>query len=128
MSQTPLSELLAESTKVIQQVMAGQSLSSLIPAVDDRYRAGVQALSFFGLRHWNRGLALSDQLLSKKAPNPLFKSLLSLSLILLSAEDFGFGAKEDLILKTKVLIFQVTMPLRLLMKQLRQPHNKKQLL
>lgn len=102
MSQTPLSELLAESTKVIQHVMAGQSLSSLIPAVDDRYRAGVQALSFFGLRHWNRGLALSGQLLSKKAPNPLFKSLLSLSLILLSAEDFlALEQKEDPDLKNQ---------------------------
>ena len=88
MSKIPLSELLAESAKVIQQVMAGQSLSSLLPMVDDNHRGGVQALSFFGLRHWSRGLALSEQLLSKKAPNPLFKSLLVLSLVLLSAEDF----------------------------------------
>lgn len=88
MSKIPLSELLAESAKVLQQVMAGQSLSSLLPMVDDRYRGGVQALSFFALRHWGRGLALSEQLLSKKAPNPLFKSLLVLSLVLLSAEDF----------------------------------------
>src|SRR5699024_6455186 len=88
MSKIPLSELLANSAKVIQQVMAGQSLNSLLPMVDDKYRGGVQALSFFGLRHWSRGLALSEQLLSKKAPNPLFKSLLVLSLTLLSAEDF----------------------------------------
>ena len=88
MSKIPLSELLAESAKVIQQVMAGQSLSSLLPMVNDNHRGGVQALSFFGLRHWSRGLALSEQLLSKKAPNPLFKSLLVLSLVLLSAEDF----------------------------------------
>ncbi|XVN73543.1 Ribosomal RNA small subunit methyltransferase B [Oligella sp. MSHR50489EDL] len=95
MSQIPLSELLAETAKVIHQVMLGQSLSRLLPAVDDRYRAGVQALSFFALRHWNRGLALSDQLLSKKAPNPLFKSLLALSLTLLSAEDFAALEQED---------------------------------
>lgn len=96
MSQTPLSELLAETAKVIQQVMVGQSLSRLLPAVDDKYRAGVQALSFFGLRHWSRGLALSEQLLSKKAPNPLFKSLLALSLVLLSAEDFLALEQEEL--------------------------------
>lgn len=96
MSQPPLSELLAESAKVIQQVMAGHSLSSLLPAVDEQYRAGVQALSFFGLRHWNRGLALSEQLLSKKAPNPLFKSLLILSLVLLSADDFVTLEQEAL--------------------------------
>ena len=96
MSQPPLSELLAETAKVIQQVMVGQSLSRLLPAVDDKYRAGVQALSFFGLRHWSRGLALSEQLLSKKAPNPLFKSLLALSLVLLSAEDFLALEQEEL--------------------------------
>lgn len=88
MSKIPLSKLLTESAQVIQQVMAGQSLSSLLPMVDDRYRGGVQALSFFGLRHWSRGRALSELLLSKKAPNPLFNSLLVLSLVLLSAEDF----------------------------------------
>lgn len=95
MSHTPLSELLAETAKVIQQVMVGQSLSSLLPTVDERYRAGVQALSFFGLRHWNRGLALSEQLLSKKAPNPLVNSLLVLALSLLSAEDFLALEQED---------------------------------
>lgn len=88
MSKIPLSELLAESANVLQQVMTGQSLTSLLPMVDERHRGGVQALSFFALRHWGRGLALSEQLLSKKAPNPLFKSLLVLSLVLLSAEDF----------------------------------------
>ena len=95
MSKIPLSELLAESAKVIQQVMAGQSLSSLLPTVDSSHRGGVQALSFFALRHWNRGLALSEQLLSKKAPNPVFKSLLVLSLVLLSAEDFRALDQDD---------------------------------
>ena len=47
-------------------------------------------------------MALSGQLLSKKAPNPLFKSLLSLSLILLSAEDFlALEQKEDPDLKNQ---------------------------
>lgn len=95
MSQIPLSELLAETATVIHQVMQGQSLSRLLPAVDERHRAGVQALSFFALRHWHRGLALSEQLLSKKAPNPLFKSLLALSLTLLSAEDFAKLAQDE---------------------------------
>ena len=101
MSKIPLSELLAESAYVIQQVMAGQSLSTLLPTVDSKYRPGVQALSFFALRHWNRGLALSQQLLTKKAPNPLFSSLLSLSLVLLSAEDFqALEQKEGVLLNS----------------------------
>lgn len=95
MSTIPLSILLVESTNVIQQVMSGQSLSAVLPTINDKHRGGVQALSFFGLRNWHRGMALSENLLNKKAPNPLFKSLLILSLVLLSAEDFSNLDKDN---------------------------------
>lgn len=45
-------------------------------------------------RHWSRGVALLT-LLTKKAPNPLVKSLLSLSLVLLSAKNFEAKEKSS---------------------------------
>lgn len=90
-----LAQLLFDSAQLLGQVHQGRSMATLLPAVPSDRRAGVQALSYYCLRHWPRGEALSRQLLVKKAPNPRLKVLLDTALTLLSALDFYRQLTQD---------------------------------
>ncbi|WP_235231364.1 16S rRNA (cytosine(967)-C(5))-methyltransferase RsmB [Taylorella equigenitalis] len=85
--QIALSTLLVSSSKLVRDVMGGQSTSDLLPKVDITIRAGVHAISFHALRHYGKALSIANKLLTKSPPNSLFLNLLCVSLSLLIVDD-----------------------------------------
>ncbi len=79
-----LSEVLFHSAQAVRQVLAGQSLTEALESTPKEHKPAVQAISFYCMRHLATAQALSQQLLSKKAPNPLVNALLLVSLCLLT--------------------------------------------
>lgn len=78
----PLSSLLKEVSACLYAVRKGRSLSEVLPNVAT-HKPAVQALIFYVLRQYYLSLAVSKQLLSKKAPNAQFEALLLSALALL---------------------------------------------
>ncbi len=79
-----LSDVLFQSAQAVRQVLAGQSLTEALESTPKEQKAAVQSISFYCMRHLATAQALSQQLLSKKAPNPLVNALLLVSLCLLT--------------------------------------------
>lgn len=79
-----LSDVLFHSAQAVRCVLAGQSLTEALESTPKEQKAAVQAISFYCMRHLATAQALSQQLLSKKAPNPLVHALLLVSLCLLT--------------------------------------------
>lgn len=79
-----LSEVLLPAADCVRAVLAGRSLTDALAEVDPSLRASVQSISFYTMRQLATAQALSAQLLTKKAPNPMVHALLLTSLCLLS--------------------------------------------
>lgn len=79
-----LSEVLLPSADCVRLVLSGRSLTDVLTTVDPQLRGAVQSISFYTMRQLATGQALSQQLLSKKAPNTMVQALLLVSLCLLS--------------------------------------------
>ena len=79
-----LSEVLLPAADCVRAVLAGRSLTDALGEVDPNLRASVQSISFYAMRQLATAQALSAQLLTKKAPNPMVQALLLVSLCLLN--------------------------------------------
>lgn len=79
-----LSDVLFHSAQAVRQVLAGQSLTESLEVTPKELKAAVQSISFYCMRHLATAQVLSQQLLSKKAPNPLVHALLLVGLCLLT--------------------------------------------
>lgn len=92
-----LSEVLIPAADCVRAVLAGRSLTDALGGVDISLRAPVQAISFYSMRQLATAQALSRELLSKKAPNPMVHALLLVSLCLLSvpSQDAQAGDEEE---------------------------------
>lgn len=80
----PLSVTLFDTAQMVRHVLAGRSLTDVLDTVTKEHRAAVQSISFYCMRYLATAQALSELLLSKKAPNPLVQSLLLVGLCLLT--------------------------------------------
>ncbi|WP_245587044.1 16S rRNA (cytosine(967)-C(5))-methyltransferase RsmB [Pelistega indica] len=80
----PLCQVLFHASNAVKQVLAGQSLTEFLESVPKEQKSAVQSISFYCMRHLLSSQKLSQQLLTKKAPNSLVYALLLVSLCLLS--------------------------------------------
>lgn len=81
-----LSDTLFFTAQAVRQVLAGQSLTEVLESIPKEQKAATQSISFYCMRHLASAQALSQLLLSKKAPNPLVNALLLVGLCLLSVK------------------------------------------
>lgn len=77
-----LSQQLAWTARMLHAVEQGRSLSDALPTVPAALRPGVQALTFYALRHWGQATVVL-QLLAQRSPPPLVRALLGVGLTLL---------------------------------------------
>lgn len=85
-SSIQLSETLFYTAQAVRQVLSGQSLTEVLNSFPKEYKASVQSISFYCMRHLASAQLLSQQLLNKKAPNPLVNALLLVGLCLLTVK------------------------------------------
>jgi len=79
----PLSQLLFASAEALAAVQAGRSLTQALGLVNLSLRSGVQALTYYAMRHWGLATALRDWAVKKPLENPITRELIALSLLLL---------------------------------------------
>ncbi|MDP4591167.1 MAG: 16S rRNA (cytosine(967)-C(5))-methyltransferase RsmB [Burkholderiaceae bacterium] len=79
----PLAQLLFASAEALAAVHAGRSLTQALGLVNLSLRSGVQALTYYAMRHWGLACALRDHAVKKPLENPITVELLALSLLLL---------------------------------------------
>jgi 16S rRNA (cytosine967-C5)-methyltransferase len=79
----PLAQLLFASAEALASVHAGRSLTQALGLVNLSLRSGVQALTYYAMRHWGLATALRDWAVKKPLENPLTVELIALSLLLL---------------------------------------------
>lgn len=79
----PLSQLLFASAEALAAVEAGRSLTAALSDVNLSLRSGVQALTYYAMRHWGLACAWRDKAINKPLDNPVNQQLLALSLLLL---------------------------------------------
>lgn len=82
-SSAPLSQLLFASAEALAAVQAGRSLTQALGLVNLSLRSGVQALTYYAMRHWGLATALRDWAVKKPLENPITRELIALSLLLL---------------------------------------------
>lgn len=79
----PLAQLLFASAEALAAVQAGRSLTQALGLVNLSLRSGVQALTYYAMRHWGLASALRDWAVKKPLENPITRELIALSLLLL---------------------------------------------
>ena len=81
-----LATQLLKTAEIVRQVTGGQSLDKALDSVDSALRPGVQALSFYTLRHLGLSQALLTAL-TQKAPPSAVQALLWVVLALCASEE-----------------------------------------
>ena len=84
----PLSVQLTWTARTVAAVLQGRSLQEALPRVPAPTRPGVQALTFYALRHWGWSRAMVG-LLSEREPEPQVLALLGVALALLPRSPVG---------------------------------------
>ena len=77
-----MAEAIVASAKVISQVQAGQSLSQLLPTLDNKLRPAVQSIVFQALRKASWADAIIQDYLNR-APSDELRQLLRVAIALL---------------------------------------------
>lgn len=80
-----LSDLLHTSARALADVQAGRSLTAALNRVKPTLRSGVQALTYYAMRHWGLACAFRDFAVKKPINDTTNHQLLALSVLLLDA-------------------------------------------
>lgn len=89
----PLFTQLAWTARTVAAVLQGRSLQEALPRVPVPMRPGVQALTFYALRHWGWARAVAG-VLTDREPTPPVLALLGVALVLLPRSGAPDAARE----------------------------------
>jgi 16S rRNA (cytosine967-C5)-methyltransferase len=86
-----LSDVLFMSSRCLADVSKGHSLTEALASVPAPLRAAVQAISWYGMRHWGLAIAWAETAFNRKPTSQWLECHVALSLLLLDAAMIEHG-------------------------------------